>query len=84
VALWRPTIWGLRKHWVYCKFYVKDRGPGERSRYSDSIRAGRSGDGIPVGGEISRTRPDRSWGPLSPLYNEYLAIPRDKAAGAWR
>jgi len=28
VAPWVPTILGLRKHWVYCRFYVKDRGPG--------------------------------------------------------
>ena len=34
-------------------------------------RAGRSGDTIPVGGEIFRTCPDRPWGPPSLLYNGY-------------
>ena len=37
-----------------------------------TLRAGRSGDRIPVGGEIFRTRPDRRWGQPSLLYNGYL------------
>ena len=36
-------------------------GLGQRSRYSNSLRAGWSGDQIPVGGEIFHTCPDRSW-----------------------
>ena len=35
------------------------------------------------GGEIFRTRPARSWGPPSLLYNGYRVFPGDKAAGAW-
>jgi hypothetical protein len=35
------------------------------------------------GGEIFRTRPDRSLGPPSPLYNGYRVFPGGKAAGAW-
>jgi hypothetical protein len=37
----------------------------------------------PGGGEIFRTRPDRSWGPSSLLYNGYRVFPGGKAAGAW-
>jgi hypothetical protein len=54
----------------------------EPSRYSDWLRAGRSGDRIPVEGEIFRTRPDRPWGPPSLLYNGYRFFPGGKAAGA--
>jgi preprotein translocase subunit SecG len=43
-------------------------GPGWRSWYSDSLRAGRFGDQMPGGGEIFRTRPDRPWSPPSLLY----------------
>jgi hypothetical protein len=38
----------------------------------------------PGGGEIFSTRPDRSTGPPSLLYNGYLGFLRGKAAGAWR
>jgi len=60
---------------------VKFSRPGLFSRYSDSLR---SGDRIPVGGEIFRTRPDRPWGPPNLLYNGYRVFPGGKAAGAWR
>ena len=58
--------------------------PGLLSRYSDWLLAGRSGDRIPVGGEIFRNRPDRPWGPPSLLCNGYRVFPGRKAAGAWR
>ena len=59
-------------------------GPGQLSRFSDSLRSGRSGDRIPVGSDIFRTRENRPWGPPSLLYNGYRVFPGGKAAGAWR
>jgi hypothetical protein len=44
--------------------------------YSASLWAGRSRDVIPVGGEIFRTRPDRSWGPPSLLYGSFPGLKR--------
>ena len=52
---------------------------GWLSRYSDWLRAGRSGDLIPVGNETFRTRPDRPWGPSSLLYNWYRIFPGGKS-----
>ena len=51
---------------------------GQLSRYSDRLRARRSGDRIPVGGDIFRTCPDRPWGPPSLLYNGYRFFPGGK------
>jgi hypothetical protein len=48
-----------------------------RSRYSDLLRAGRSGDRIPVGARFF-ARPDRPWGPPSLLYNGYRVFPGGK------
>ena len=44
----------------------------------DWLRAGRSGDRNPVGGEIFRTCPDRPWGPPSLLYSGYRVFPGGK------
>jgi len=42
------------------------------------LRAGWSGDRIPVGGEIFCTCPDRPWGPPNLLYNGYWVLPGGK------
>jgi len=55
---------------------------GIARRYSDSLRAGRFEDRIPVEGEIFRTPPDRPWGPPSLLYNGYRVFLGGKSAGA--
>ena len=60
-------------------------GPEYLSPYSDSVHAGRSGDRIPVEGEIFLTRRDRPWGPPSLFIKCVLGVfPGGKAAGAWR
>ena len=56
-----------------------ETGPVQFSRYSDWLRAGRSGDRMPLGGgEIFRTCPDRPWGPPSLLYKGYRVFPGGK------
>jgi len=53
-------------------------GPGSVVGIANGYGAGRSGDRIPVGGEIFRNCSDRPWGPPSPLYNGYRVFPGGK------
>jgi hypothetical protein len=57
-------------------------GPGERSRYSDSLRPGGYWGRVLVGGEIFRTRPD--WPTQPPVRWVPALFSGSKAAGAWR
>jgi hypothetical protein len=63
--------------------YLLQCGLGSSVGIATELRAGRSGVRVPVGGENFRTRPDRSWGPPSLLYNGYRVFPGGKEAGAW-
>ena len=73
------------KRWSNIYFRYSDKLGGRHSSVGiANLRAGRSGDRIPVDGEIFRTRPDRPWGLPSLLYNGYRVFAGGKAARAWR
>jgi hypothetical protein len=56
-----------------------------RSRYSDSLRAERSGDQVSEGNEIFRTHPDGPWDPTHPPVEWVMVLfPGGKAAGTGR
>jgi hypothetical protein len=55
---------------------------GQLSRYSDWLRAGRSGDRGPLGANFLYLL-DRGCGPASLLYKGYLMTPGSNAAGTW-
>jgi hypothetical protein len=49
--------------YFYLSYITIHSGPGLFSRCTDSLRAGWSGDRIPLRGGIFRNRPCRPWGP---------------------
>jgi hypothetical protein len=55
---------------IYC-------GPGSSVGMAIELRAGWSGDWIPVGKRFSAV-PDRPWGPPNLLYNGYRVFPGGK------
>ena len=59
-------------------------GPGLRSRYSDSLQAGRSGDRIPVGARFSVPVLTGPWAHTSSYIMDTGSSPGGKAAGVWR
>ena len=58
--------------------FVRESGPGSAVGITTALRAGRSGNRIPVGGEIFCTCPYQPWGPPSLLYNGCRVFPRGK------
>jgi len=62
----------------------KEKGPEWLSRHSDSLRAGRPGDQIPVGARISASVQSSSGAHPASYYKEDLVFPGGKAAEAWR
>ena len=57
--------------------------PRELSRYSDSLRAGRSGDRIPVGARFSAPVQTGPGAHPASCTMDSGPIPEGKAAGAW-
>jgi hypothetical protein len=65
-------------YWLITLKVTRVRGPGSVAGYSNWLPTGRSGNRIPVGGEIFRTFSDRPWGPPSLLHNGYRVFPEGK------
>jgi hypothetical protein len=72
MTIYCRNMWEVPSWYITYRFTVRVCCvPGYLSRYSDSIQVGRSGDRVPVGGEIFPTHLDQSWIPPRLLYNGY-------------
>ena len=59
-------MWSTGWYYIFITHHTSNlRGPGQRSRYRDSLRAEWSGDQIPVGARFSATVPTGT-GPIHP------------------
>jgi hypothetical protein len=67
---------------IYIAANTGGKGPGYLSRYSDSLRAGRYMDRIPVGARFSVPVQTGLWGPFSLLYIGYRVFLGGKAVGS--
>ena len=76
--IWTTKRRGYQNNWSHISTTCRDSSVGIATT-GWTVRGSNPG-----GGEIFRTRPDRTWGPPSLLYNGYGVITGDKAAGAWR
>ena len=81
----KPELFSRRFH---CNFYYKFPCICKRScpyliRQSSKMNWARRSGIEPRSGTF-QTRPDRTWGPPSYLYNGYRVLPAGKAVGAWR
>ena len=75
---WFRTLDGkIYPHWTIFVIFLFKKST--ISRYSDSLRSGRSGDRIPVAVRFSAPVQTAS----SLLYNAYRVFPGDKAVAAW-
>jgi hypothetical protein len=67
---------------TFLRGVIQDFGPGWLSRYSDSLRAGRSGYRIPLVARFSAPVQTWPWGPASLLYSGYrVTFPGAKRLG---
>jgi hypothetical protein len=69
--------------YIHTIYIITICGPRQRTRYSDSLRAGLSGDRIPVEARFFATFKTGPWLQPTSYTVGTKSFPGDKAAGAW-